>query len=234
MILKDVKISKYKSYSAEHIVNINEKITTLVGKNESGKTAFLEAIAKSNYFQDDPNFKLDTTIDFPRKELAKYKKKSTKEYCVICTYKISTEVLEIINSDLGLNVFNIEEFQYQLNYDTDNTIIGVTADEAMYLSNLYETFEVADNEKEELSDIKTISELMEYTCTNSLETEPYKFPEIQNHIKTKIFSNYIESWDDPLRSHIYKKYLQPNIPKFWYYDEYYKLPSRININNLSS
>lgn len=42
LTLKEVKIAKYKSYLETQVVSIEDKITTLVGKNESGKTAFLE------------------------------------------------------------------------------------------------------------------------------------------------------------------------------------------------
>ncbi len=44
-ILKQAKIYKYKSYIIEQKVQLEDDVTTLVGKNESGKTAFLEALA---------------------------------------------------------------------------------------------------------------------------------------------------------------------------------------------
>ncbi|HEY5534545.1 MAG TPA: AAA family ATPase [Ignavibacteria bacterium] len=53
MKLVSASIKKYKSiFNAENI-KIDDKITTLVGMNESGKTVSLEALAKSNYFLDD-------------------------------------------------------------------------------------------------------------------------------------------------------------------------------------
>ena len=74
LILKEVKITKYKSYLETQLVPIEDKITTLVGKNESGKTAFLEAIAKFNYFEKDSKFQFDVTADYPRNELKKYQR----------------------------------------------------------------------------------------------------------------------------------------------------------------
>jgi recombinational DNA repair ATPase RecF len=49
-ILKQVKVDKYKSYTTPQEVQLESDVTTLVGKNESGKTAFLESLAKFNYF----------------------------------------------------------------------------------------------------------------------------------------------------------------------------------------
>ena len=233
MILTEVRINKYKNYSAEQTVKIDEKITTLVGKNESGKTAFLEAIAKSNYFENDNNFDLNMTIDFPRKELSKYKKNRGNEYCVICKYKLGQDILDKIENDLGKDVFTISEFEYQLNYDTVNTIIGIKANEKAYLSNLYEKFGVEDVEKKEYKNISSIEAFLELEIKEPLEEYDYKVEILKNHIKTNIIANSIETWDSPLASHIYKVHIQPSIPKFWYYDEYYELPSRININNLN-
>ncbi|MDC7242395.1 MAG: AAA family ATPase [Sphaerochaetaceae bacterium] len=233
MILKNVEISKYKSYSENQTIEINEKVTTLVGKNESGKTAFLEALAKSNYFEEDEKFKLNATIDYPRKELAKYKKDKTKQFATICTYIIGDEILTDIKNDLGNEVFEKEEFSFQHNYDGTNTIGGVTANVEKYLSNLFDGYDLSPEERKELDKSKTIKDFLELKYEPCEENKLWKYKEIQEHIKSNIVKNSIDSWDDPLSSHIYKKYLSINRPKFWYYDEYYELPSRININNLS-
>ena len=51
MVLKKVTIHKYKSFLTEQTYDVENQITRIVGKNESGKTALLEALAKSNYFE---------------------------------------------------------------------------------------------------------------------------------------------------------------------------------------
>ena len=68
MKLTNVTIHKYKSYDQSQSFPIDNDITIIVGKNESGKTAILEAIAKTNYFSDDGEFKFNPTHDYPRKE----------------------------------------------------------------------------------------------------------------------------------------------------------------------
>ena len=50
--LKSVTIHKYKCIESDQSFEIRPDITILVGMNESGKTAILESIAKSNYFSD--------------------------------------------------------------------------------------------------------------------------------------------------------------------------------------
>lgn len=182
MILKNVEISKYKSYSENQTIKINEKVTTLVGKNESGKTAFLEALAKSNYFEEDENFELNSTIDYPRKELAKFKKENTSQFATICTYIIGDEILADIENDLGKNVFDKKEFSFQHNYNGSNTISGITANVENYLSNLFDEFELSPDERKELVKAKTIKNFQELKFEPSDENKLWKYKEIQEYI----------------------------------------------------
>lgn len=52
----------------------------------------------------------------------------------------------------------------------------------------------------------------------------------------RTLSKYFENkynWSHALDQYVHRSYLQPNIPKFLYYDEYYALPSRIHIKKLA-
>lgn len=130
--LKEVKVSKYKSYIKNQIVSIENNITTLVGKNESGKTAFLEAIAKFNYFENDQNFKFDLTSDYPRNELKKYQRENEPVEVIKCTFEISKDLKELILKDLGENVFNITSFSYGLKYDGSSTWYDLSVNESVF------------------------------------------------------------------------------------------------------
>src|SRR5271166_5822311 len=99
--LKSVKINKYKSIETLQSFEVEKDITTLVGKNEAGKTAILEAIAKSNYFQKDPKWVFDATLDYPRKEKKAFDKRDKAEEVISCTYSISKELLDEIQNDMG-------------------------------------------------------------------------------------------------------------------------------------
>jgi len=48
MILKSVRVKKFKSVADSGLVEFDGAVTCLVGKNESGKTAFLEALYRLN------------------------------------------------------------------------------------------------------------------------------------------------------------------------------------------
>lgn len=70
MELVGVQVTKYKSIEDSTLVKIESDITVLVGENESGKTAFLEAIYKSR-----PLVKtaFNFVFDYPHKDLVQYK-----------------------------------------------------------------------------------------------------------------------------------------------------------------
>lgn len=95
MKLSRVTIYKYKSFLTTQSVDIDPAITRIVGKNESGKSALLEAIAKTNYYDArDTQFCFDKDLDYPRSELMRAKKDNP--VAVMCEYTLTDmELAEI-------------------------------------------------------------------------------------------------------------------------------------------
>lgn len=178
IILEKVKINKYKSIETEQGFDVDEKITTLVGKNESGKTAILEAIAKSNYFDSDPKFEFDATYDYPRKEKKQFDKSGEEITVITCYYQISRKLLEKIGSEVGSNTFSSgEKFTYSKKYRSTSGHFGliVTDNQAFFKFKLQnhkifdKEFKAKVNEINSLDDINTlISEI------NALESKDEK------------------------------------------------------------
>jgi predicted ATP-dependent endonuclease of OLD family len=108
--LKQVTIEKYKSIQKQQIVEIDDAITTLVGMNEAGKTSFLTAIAKTNYFTTDKDFEFDITQDYPRNELIDFQHEEEDCDIIKCKYEISQELLLEIENELGKDIFKTTEF----------------------------------------------------------------------------------------------------------------------------
>lgn len=77
MRLLRARVQNFKSIDDSGWVDIDE-VTCLVGKNESGKTAFLQALAKLNPVPgQDGSF--DVTLEYPRKRLNRYKREHDNE-----------------------------------------------------------------------------------------------------------------------------------------------------------
>lgn len=229
LTLKEVKVAKYKSYLETQVISIEDKITTFVGKNESGKTAFLEAIAKFNYFEKDPKFQFDVTADYPRNELKKYQRDNEPVEVIKCTFGISDELLKEISDELGTDVFKLKSFSYGIKYDGSATWYDLSANEETFLKNYYKDCELAAEAIEELKGIKSIKALEKLTTT----TQNEEITKLYQDLK-KVYIDKAYKWDNIIQGYIAQNYLKPNFPKFWYFDEYFSLPSRVNINRLQN
>jgi len=224
--LIEATIHKYKSIESDQTFPINKDVTILVGMNESGKTSAVEAIAKTNYFQDDKKFKFNTTYDYPRKEKKKMDKTGVTPEAITLKFSISKELKNKINEDIGEGIFTIEEFTRTTKYDNRHTIGNVEVDYNKFIELKTKELDISSKSlNDKLLKVKTNDDL------NGLIAD-YKEEIYINGLKTleKYFKN--SSWHDPIAQYVYINYLSPNLPKYLYYDEYYSLPSKISIEEL--
>ena len=130
MLLKKVTIHKYKSFLTEQSYDVEERITRIVGKNESGKTALLEALAKLNYFEDNAEFKFNKDLDYPRSELVKAK--NANPAALTCEYELSDEDVESVEEDFGEGIISKQNFSLTAYYDNTRTTTGVKVNFKLY------------------------------------------------------------------------------------------------------
>lgn len=230
--LKSATINKYKSYTQEQTVNIESDITTLVGKNESGKTAFLEALAKSNYFIDDENFKFDEVHDFPRNELKKHQRSGEELEVIVCTYLIDSKTFKEIESALCEGVLSRNEFSVASKYKGGRTWGRISSNEKLYLKSLKEKLKLSEDQAKKVVEFETVRNLVETELTDEDNLQTVKKYLIDNIVSRG------HDWHSKLDGFIVKNYLSPRLPRYWYFDEYHELPSRVSVdairNNLAS
>lgn len=228
--LTKVRINKYKSFNKEQEIDIDDNVTVLVGKNESGKTAFLEAVAKINYFESNPCFKLNLVDDYPRNELIHFKNSDEDTEALRCSFEISKEMIEVIEYDLGKDVFQSRSFTYGISYMGKTLWYGLNVDERKFLDQFYQQYTINEDLRFQLRDICNVSELMRLCDDKRQDSVLVKMAEELNE---KIYSKAYP-WSNPIKGYIAKNYLKPAIPYFWYFDEYYLLPTRISIRDLKN
>lgn len=230
MKLVKVKIYKYKCIQEAQAVEIDPKITTVVGMNESGKTSFLSAIAKTNYFaEEDGDFKFDAVHDYPRNEFIDFEDDEDNEGNIIsCTYAIPAELIEKINNEIGVTVFSINQFTHNTNYrDPVVTISGVTADDRALLAHIGKARQLSEETLKAVSELKSIGQVSALTANDGdVDLEAFKADVAK-------YATNPHGWND-LGGYIYRTYIRPSLPKFWYFDDYYPLSGKININKMAS
>jgi predicted ATPase len=227
--LKSVTIHQYKCIESSQNISIEDDVTILVGMNESGKTSVLEAVAKTNYFQQDESFRFDATHDYPRREKKVLDKSGDNPDAVTCTYEIGTEARAAIEAELGKGVFDDDTFSVTTRYDNTRTIRVGTVNRRRFLENHTRAKGIHSRALvDKLLPVKTSSEL-------EAVISEYKDEDKVTGLKSlRPFYPEITAWECPIKLHLAYSILLPMRPKFLYYDEYYSLPSRISIEKLKS
>lgn len=230
MKLKKVEIHKYKSFSDKQAFNLEDDITILVGMNESGKTSALEAIAKTNYFQEDKAFKFSLTHDYPRKEKKKIDKSSEDPEAITCTYEMDASLVSKIESDLGKDCVKTKIFSVTAKYGNGNTWTTGFIDKRKFIEHKTKLLGISSNTiNDKLEKVKNLTEFQALKAEYSDEKYTTALTTLE-----KYFKNEWKWSEDSIGEYVARIYLKPNRPKFLYYDEYFTLPSRISIEKLQN
>lgn len=231
--LKEVGIEKYKPIENQQSFEVEEDVTVLVGMNESGKTSILEALAKSNYFDNDENFKYNLSYDYPRRQKKMVDKSGENPVAVKLTYEIDSELVNLIKDDIGLapsrNTFSII-------YKYDNTRVWYISwfNTSEFMKKKVSSLKFANKELiDKLKRVSSIDQLK--NSTDEIDTSVLDPDDIKkiNELK-KYFINSESLKDSPIDHYIVETYLKDRLPKFMYYDDYYALPSEISLTNIEN
>lgn len=226
--LEKVEIYKYKSIEDTQSFNVGDNITILVGMNESGKTNILEVLVKVNYFNNDKSFQFDKTHDYPRKELKQIKDEFP--HAVTCFYAISEELQKEIDDNLRIDKFSIEKFSYTKDYNNNGVYAGIDIDNKKFIELYFKNFK----EKVETT---IYTDMLNIKNIQDIDSIIEKVKNIENNeelLESLEYLKNIYQFDNSIYQYIIKKLIEPNLPKFLYYDEYYSLPARVCIENLKN
>lgn len=226
MKLVKVTISKYKSFLNDQTIEIESGVTRLVGKNESGKSAFLEALAKFNYFdKENKRFAFDKTHDYPRSELKIYEYENTEnDHSVItCEFSIDKKLLELIAADVGEGVFTKASISCARLYNNKLVYTDFASSEIKFIDNFLSKFAL---NAEKLSALKACKNLSSLHTKLSEDSELHS---IAQELKVK-YIDQANGGPNLVSGYISRKYISPALPEMWYFDEYFLLPPQINLN----
>lgn len=165
MLLKKVSIHKYKSFLTEQSYEVEPQITRIVGKNESGKTALLEALAKSNYFEDNTEFRFNKDLDYPRSELIKVRNENPP--ALTCEYELSDEDISRVETAFAKGIIPRKNFCVTSFYDNTSKASGVESDFTVFKDWLISFFGVGDQGKQLIRAADSFSTLESVVSENA-------------------------------------------------------------------
>ncbi|WP_214041460.1 ATP-dependent endonuclease [Methanoculleus sp.] len=220
MKLINAQVTNFKSIDDSEVVNF-DNVTCLVGKNESGKTAFLQALMRLNPIEKSKgNFDI---LDYPRKGYTRYRQIHEKNPAdvVHALFELTDEEMAQIEAALGHNIIPSRQITITKNYKNELRWDFKT-DEKKAVHGILEKSDLTDSQKKSLEHINTIPELVSVLKTmadgNSSVTD----------LHTRLQSAFLKG----LEYHIINNYLERFLPYFVYFGDYYAINGRISIQYL--
>lgn len=213
MILRSVRVRDFKSITDSGEVVIEDGVTALVGKNESGKTAFLEALYRLNPVETGHPTDFEGLRDFPRNRWFREKDSVPGKVPVAAAFKLDDTDVEAVESKLGAGALPQRVITVEKTYHNDRRW-GIPLDEEKIVAGLIERFQAAPDVAK---DCKTLEALQE-----RLDDEAEDGP--LGELRTEAAAL------DPQK--VARETLRSHLPKFLYFDEYDELPGRVSINDL--
>jgi AAA domain, putative AbiEii toxin, Type IV TA system/AAA ATPase domain len=223
--LKSVRIQNYRSIDDSGVVPI-EDITCLVGKNESGKTAFLHALHLLNPLNPiKGKTAFDDVMDFPSRRFSAYRKvRDTRPADVItAVFALTDNEVEIIEQDLGPGVLASREVtvvkgynglrKYKSEFEIDRVVKHLTAG-----------LEMPGAEREAVDAATTIVDLLD--ALKALQKPHASVTELIERIQT---------WREPsLGVYLVDHFFEAWLPRFFYFSDYSTMRGRVSLPDLKA
>jgi predicted ATP-dependent endonuclease of OLD family len=117
--LKSVRVQNYRSIDDSGVVPIDD-ITCMVGKNEAGKTAFLQALHLLNPLNPiNGKTEYDDVMDYPSKRFAAYKRVREDEPANVVTaeFELTDKEVAKIEAALGAGVMKSRRVTVKKGYN---------------------------------------------------------------------------------------------------------------------
>ena len=193
-------------------------VTCLVGKNESGKTAILQAMGKLNPY-DAAKGNFEKLRDYPRRYLSQYNARhpDVDASVVETTWVLDAEDVAVVEARLGKGCLQKAEVTLSKGYD--NILYwNVPLNEAEALGTMIANLGLTDSERQAVTHIKSVEVLGHY-C----ESEPAP-PVALTQLLAKLGEKSL--------GHYATDVLLPRLPKFLYFASYDKMSGNVSINKL--
>ena len=225
MELRQFTVREFRSIWDSGAINVDDQTTCLVGKNEAGKTALLTALYRTNpIIAGDTVF--DETYDYPKREVEDYRfsvenKDREKAVIVECLYELEDEDMEAVTSVFGSKALKGKTFTRKTYYGKSNNNFCLSTDESAARAHLADNPALPDELKQALAaaaDWTTFAAALD-------AAEATEAVKMLNALVAKVR-------EKGLSSYIFNSLIWPRAPKYLYFDEYYQMKGRANLNAL--
>ncbi|MHC4880656.1 MAG: AAA family ATPase [Planctomycetota bacterium] len=234
MKLKSAHITKFRSITDSTEFSIDEGVTCLVGKNESGKTAILHALEKINSI--DPNRSEFRDLDYPRSQLTEFRNHEEDDENIVAVHTVwalEQDDVDAVEAVVGEGVLTATEITVERGYYSSTTW-NFSRDENQGFINLVESSGLHAEEKEAMlaaGSIRAAAELIaakkEAPDDNGGEVQSPREKQLLQTIKTH-YGSQRDCWRAVVNV------LKRRLPKMVYFGSYMRMPGQISIDDLNN
>ena len=229
MKLIEVAIKKFRNIIDSNTVKIEDDITCLVGKNESGKTSFLHALYRLNPVRTNAKFVVEDNYPAWLEKKDKMQGLNLNEVePVTVKFQLESDDIKILKDKFG---DILEDDVITLSKSYENTLsTSINYDENKYIKWILKELSFSKDVRSDLTkcasfiDLKNIVEGYERP-EESNEKEQESIDTLKERLKNTIGEN------DCLNSAIFNT-IKNKIPKFIYFDKYSGLPYTVKIKEI--
>lgn len=208
-------------------IDFDPEVTCLVGKNESGKTAVLQALHRQNPAPAPSAF--DAFEDYPRWKYVEDRRAEAipKTEPIECIFELEEDDIDAVVDELGPRVLRSRKIKRSVNYEGE-VMIAFDVDEAAALNNYLESARVSDELRSLIkpgSGPEDVKEGKAFDAHAEGKTRA-EIDALANQITLKFQGR--SAWS------LAKDILRQRLPQFFYFGQYEILPGRIDLAELFS
>lgn len=223
MKLTQFKVREFRSVWDSGLINVDD-VTCLVGKNEAGKTALLQALYKTNpIIPEHGNF--DVTDDYPRKEVGDYQhdvESGNRDPAAVIyvVFVLEDDDVREVEEVFGPKALTSKTLVVEKGYENKKTY-SLDFDETEARRYLVESADITDALRNELNNANDWEALLKALNAAEATAETKRLTTLLAKLK-----GHSASW------HTFNVILSPRIPKFLYFDDYYQMAGHENVQAL--
>jgi AAA ATPase-like protein len=165
MQLRKARVTNFKIVEDSNEFAV-DRVTCLIGKNESGKTALLDALYRLNPY-DAGAAEYDRIEEYPRRYLLEYEERhGGREACVASTtWELDDGDVNAVEKVLGPGTLVSREVQVYKRYRDKGTVWSISIDEARVIDHIIVAAGLYPEEAERARRYRTVAELKAYLHT---------------------------------------------------------------------